>query len=159
MRISTATVLLLTVALLSCSEARNGTGMISQRIGKAVHSDRAKEVDLTKLTTFGWAYFYAFKPGTTRDEVCKFIDAGRNTCGRIIRIERAPDDHMFMIFGLNGQLTHVELHAVENGIFDFEFKDGGHPREKSVFKVRRSSLASGKEAIYLDRTVRPTTCQ
>jgi hypothetical protein len=140
----------LAVALAACSESRNSTGMISQRIGQAVHSDRIQELDLAKLTTFGWAYFYAFKPGTTREEVCKFIGAGRNTCGRIIRIERSPDDHMFLIFGLNGQLTHVELHAVENGIFDFEFLDGGHPREKSVFKVRRSSSASGKDTIHLE---------
>ena len=140
----------LAVALTACSESRNSTGMISQRIGQAVHSDRVQELDLTNLTTFGWAYFYAFKPGSTREEVCKFIGAGRNTCGRIIRIERSPDDHMFLIFGLNGQLTHVELHAVENGIFDFEFLDGGHPREKSVFKVRRSSSASGKDTIHLE---------
>ena len=148
-RYSTA-LLLLAVAATSCSETRNSTGMISQRIGHAVHADRVQELDLAKLTTFGWAYFYAFKPGTTREEVCKFIGAGRNTCGRIIRIERAPDDHMFMIFGLNGQLTHVELHSVENGIFDFEFTDGGHPRERSVFKVRRSSSASGKDTVHLE---------
>ncbi len=142
--------LLLAIAATSCSETRNSTGMISQRIGKAVHAHRVQELDLAKLTTFGWAYFYAFKPGTTREEVCKFIGAGRNTCGRIIRIERAPDDHMFMIFGLNGQLTHVELHAVENGIFDFEFTDSGYPRERSIFKVRRSSSASGKDTIRLE---------
>ncbi len=140
----------LAVALSGCSETRNSTGMISQRIGQAVHSERVQELDLAKLTTFGWAYFYAFKPGTTREEVCKFIGAGRNTCGRIIRIERSPDDHMFLIFGLNGQLTHVELHAVENGIFDLEFSDGGHPRERSVFKVRRSSSGSGKDTVHLE---------
>jgi hypothetical protein len=142
--------LLLAIGATSCSETRNSTGMISQRIGQAVHADRVQELDLTKLTTFGWAYFYAFKPGTAREEICKFIGAGRNTCGRIIRIERAPDDHMFMIFGLNGQLTHVELHAVENGIFDIEFTDGGYPRERSVFKVRRSSSSSGKDSVHLE---------
>ena len=145
------TVLLsLSLALVGCSETRNSTGMISQRIGQAVHSERVQDLDLTKLTPFGWAYFYAFKPGTTREEVCKFIGASRNTCGRIIRIERAPDDHMFMIFGQNGQLTHVELHAVENGVFDFEFTEGGHPRERAVFKVRRSSSASGKDTVFLE---------
>jgi hypothetical protein len=146
----TIALLLLALAVTGCSETRNSTGMISQRIGQAVHAYRVQEVDLGKLTTFGWAYFYAFKPGTTREEVCKVIGASRNTCGRIIRIERAPDDHMFMIFGLNGQLTHVELHAVENGVFDFEFTDGGHPRERSVFKVRRSSSTSGKDTVFLE---------
>ena len=136
--------------LLGCSEMRNSTGAISQRIGEVVHAPGAAEVDLSKLTSFGWEYFYAFKPGTTRDEVCKFIGAGRSACGRIVRIERAPDDHMFLIFGLNGQLTHIELHAVENGLFDMRFTEGGHPRSKSVFKVRRNSSASGKDVVFLE---------
>jgi hypothetical protein len=140
--------LALSLTLVGCSETRNSTGMISQRIGQAVHSERVNVLDLAKLTTFGWAYFYAFKPGTTREEVCKFIGANRNTCGRIVRIEQAPEDHMFLIFGLNGRLTHVELHAVENGIFDFDFTDRGHARDMTVFKVRRSSSSSGKDKIF-----------
>ena len=151
MRVTHLTSLLVTSALvLGCSEAANGTGTISKRIGEVVHAPGATEVDLAKLTTFGWEYFYAFKPGATREEVCKFIDAGRNVCGRIVRIERAPDDHMFLIFGLKGQLTHVELHAVENGEFDMPFTDQVHPRSKSVFRVRRSSSGTGKDAILLE---------
>ena len=134
---------------MGCSEARNSTGAISKRIGEAVHAPGATEVELGKLTTFGWEYFYAFKPGATREEVCKFIGAGRNVCGRIIRIEKAPEDHVFLIFGLNGQLTHIELHAVENGQFDMPLTEQGHPRSKSVFKVRRSSSA-GKDVIWLE---------
>lgn len=141
---------LVSALVLGCSEMRNSTGTISKRIGEVVHTSGAEEVDLGKLTTFGWEYFYAFKPGTTREEVCQFIRAGRNTCGRIVRIEKAPDDHMFLIFGLNGQLTHIELHAVENGQFDMQFNEQGHPRGKSVFKVRRSSSGSGKDVIFLE---------
>jgi hypothetical protein len=136
--------------VLGCSEGRNSTGMISQRIGEVVHAAGAAEVDLGKLTTFGWDYFYAFKPGATREEVCTFIGAGRNVCGRIIRIDKSPDDHMFLIFGLNGQLTHVELHAVANGRFDMQFPDGGQPRSKSVFRVRRSSSRNGEDVILLE---------
>ena len=132
-----ATAALLSVMALGCSEMRNSTGTISKRIGEVVHAPGATEVDLGKLTSFGWEYFYAFKPGATREEVCQVINAGRNVCGRIVRIEKAPDDHMFLIFGLNGQLTHIELHAVENGRFDMEFGEHGLPRSKAVFKVRR----------------------
>lgn len=143
-------VVVASVLALGCSEFRNSTGTISKRIGEIVHAPRATEVDLSKLTTFGWEYFYAFKPGATREEVCKFIGAGRNICGRIIRIEKAPDDHMFLVFGLNGQLTHVELHAVENGLFDVPFTDQGHPRSKSVFRIRRGSLGTGKDVVFLE---------
>ena len=150
MRLSLLSHLLVAALLVGCSEARNSTGTISKRIGEAVHTQGATEVDLTKLTTFGWEYFYAFKPGTTRDEVCKFIGANRNVCGRVVRIDRAPNDHMFLIFGLNGQLTHIELHAVENGQFDMPFTEQGHPRSRSVFKVRRSSSGTGKDIVYLE---------
>ena len=150
MRLSLLSHLLVAALLVGCSEARNSTGTISKRIGEAVHTQGATEVDLTKLTTFGWEYFYAFKPGTTRDEVCKFIGANRNVCGRVVRIDRAPADHMFLIFGLNGQLTHIELHAVENGQFDMHFTEQGHPRSRSVFKVRRSSSGTGKDIVYLE---------
>lgn len=133
----------------ACSEAINGTGSISKRVGEAARTPGTTEVDLGKLTTFGWDRFFAFKPGTTREEVCKFIGANRNTCGRIVRIERAPDDHMFLLFALGGQLTHLELHAVANGQFDFSFPESGLPRSASVFKVRRSSSSSG-EVIWLE---------
>ncbi len=144
--------LLLAAALVlaGCSEATNSTGMISKRIGEVVHEQKAAELDLPKLTTFGWDRFFVFKPGTTREEVCKFIGANRNTCGRIVRIERAPPDHMFLVFGLAGQLTHVELHAVANGVFDLPNHDDGHPKSASVFKVRRSSASNGAEDIVLE---------
>jgi len=133
----------------ACSEATNGTGSISKRIGEVARSPDTREVDLSKLTTFGWDRFYALKPGTTREEVCQFIGAKRNVCGRIIRIERAPADHMYLVFALEDQLTHVELHALENGQFDFSFPKAGQPRSASVFKVRRSLSGSG-EVIWLE---------
>lgn len=151
MHLTRLSALVLASALaLGCSEVRNSTGTISKRIGELVHTPGSTEVDLGKLTTFGWEYFYAFKPGTTREEVCQFIGAGRNVCGRIVRIEKAPDDHLFLIFGLNGQLTHIELHAVENGEFDMKFAEDGHPRSKSVFNVRRSVSGSDKHRIFLE---------
>jgi len=129
---------------------RNDTGAISKRIGELVHNAGTKEVDLRALPTFGWEYFYASKPGVTREEVCKLIGAGRNVCGRIVRIEKAPDDHVYLLFGLNGQLTHIELHAVASGRFDMEFPATGFPKSKAVFTVRRSSSSSGADTIYLE---------
>jgi hypothetical protein len=140
----------LTIVLTACSEARNSTGMISKRIGEVVHNPASAELDLAKLTTFGWEYFYAFKPGTAREEVCKFIGANRNTCGRIIRIEKSPDDHMFLLFGKDGNLTHVELHAVANGMFDVSFGDSGIPKSSAVFRVRRSSSGGATDSIVLE---------
>jgi hypothetical protein len=138
------------LALSACSEMRNGTGMVSKRLGEATHTPGATEVDLGKLTTFGWDRFYAFKPGATREEVCKFIHAGRNACVRVVRVDRAPEDHMFLIFGLQGQVTHVELHAVANGQFDFTFSDAGQPRSESVFRIRRSLSVMGSDTIWLE---------
>jgi hypothetical protein len=124
--------------------------MISKRIGEAVREPGAKRIDLTKLTTFGWDYFYISRPGATREEVCKFIGAGRAVCGRIIRIEKAPNDHVYLMFGLNGQLTHIELHALENGRFEMNIDENGHPRSKSVFKIRRSPSGSDKDQFLLE---------
>jgi hypothetical protein len=115
-----------------------------------VHMPGAKEVDLSTLPTFGWEYFYASSPGATREEVCKLIGAGRNVCGRIVRIDKAPDDHVYLMFGLNGQLTHIELHALANGRFDMQFPAEGFPKSKAVFKVRRSSSGSTVDTILLE---------
>lgn len=144
-------VLLFNLALIlgGCSEATNGTGSISQRIGEVVRTPGTKEVDLGKLTSFGWDRFYTLKPGTTREEVCRLVNAKRNVCGRIVRIERAPDDHMFLIFALGGQVTHIELHALSNGHFDVDVPEAGFPRSASVFKVRRSSAGNGED-IWLE---------
>ncbi|MCH7345480.1 hypothetical protein LZ017_19050 [Pelomonas sp. CA6] len=138
------------VLLLGCSEASNGTGSISKRIGEIVHTPGATEMDLRKLPTFGWAYFLASRPGASREEVCKLIGAGRNVCGRIVRIEKAPDDHVYLLFGLNGQLTHIELHALANGHFDMEFPAEGLPKADAVFRIRRSSTGSGPDTIFLE---------
>ena len=129
-------ILAFVAALVACSEATNGTGMISQRIGETARTPASREVDLSQLTTFGWDRVYATKPGVSREEVCKFIGAGRNRCGRIIRIERAPEDHMYLVFALNGQLTHIELHAVANGQFDPPLPESGLPKGDAVFRVR-----------------------
>ena len=136
--------------LLGCSEATNSTGMISKKIGEIVHTPGAKELDLSKLTSFGWDYFLATPPGISREEVCKLINASRNNCGRIIRIERAPEDHVYLLFGKAGNLTHVELHALSNGVFEVEFTDGGFPKGKSVFLIRRSYTGRERDAIRLE---------
>ena len=141
--------ILVAVAAIACSEATNSTGSISKRIGEEARAAGTAEVDLGKLTSFGWDRFFVFKPGTTREEVCKFIGANRNVCGRVVRIERAPDDHMFLVFALGGQLTHLELHAVANGQFDFAIPESGLPRSAAVFKVRRSSSGTS-EIIWLE---------
>jgi hypothetical protein len=138
------------IACLGCTEAINSTGMISKRIGEEVHQKKASEVDLAKLTTFGWDRFFVFKAGTTREDVCKFIGANRNVCGRIVRIERAPEDHMFLLFALGGQLTHVELHAVTNGEFDVPSLAEGHPKSHAVFRVQRSSSSNTVDRIVLE---------
>jgi hypothetical protein len=129
---------------------RNSTGTIIKRIGEVAHTPGVTEVDLSKLTTFGWEYFYVSKLGVTREEVCKLINAGRNVCGRIVRIEKAPDDHVYLLFGLNGQLTHIELHALSNGHFDMQVGEEGHPKSKSIFKVRRNLSGSGNDVIFLE---------
>ena len=133
-----------------CSEMRNDTGTISKRIGELVHTPGTTEVDLRALPTFGWEYFYVSKPGVAREEVCKLIGAGRNTCARIIRIEKAPDDHVYLTFGLTGQLTPIELHAVANGRFDMQIPTEGFPKNKAIFRVRRSSSGSGNGTILLE---------
>jgi len=131
--------LFLAALLAGCSEGRNSTGMISQRIGEVARTPGATEVDLGKLTTFGWDRVYVFKPGATREEMCKFMGANRNACGRVIRVERTPDAHVAMVFDLQGQVTHFEFHALANGQFDVAFGDHGIPRSAAVFRIRRST--------------------
>ncbi|MEK8034922.1 hypothetical protein AACH06_29250 [Ideonella sp. DXS29W] len=141
---------ILVIALVACSELGNGAGQISQKIGQVTHDPTSKEVNLSKLTTFGWEYFYFFKSGTTREQICQLIKANRNNCGRIIRYESVPDDFVALFFGLNGQLTHTELHALANGEFDFNVGADGYPREKAVFVIRRASAGTQQDRILLE---------
>jgi hypothetical protein len=142
-----ALALMVSVLAAACSEATNSTGMISKRIGETARLPGSTEVDLGKLTTFGWDRVYAFKPGTTRDEMCKFLGANRNVCGRVIRLEQTPEAHIAMVYDLRGQVTHFEFHALENGRFDVSFGEHGIPRTSAVFRVRRST---GTNEIWLE---------
>lgn len=137
----------LVVLAAACSEATNGTGSISKRLGETARAQ--DEVDLRKMMTFGWDRFHVLKPGTTRVEVCAFIGADRRHCGRVVRIERAPADHMVLLFSLGGQLTHLELHALANGQFDMTIPPEGFPRDAALFRVRRNATAAG-EALWLE---------
>jgi hypothetical protein len=138
----TTAALVMAAALAACSEVANSTGMISQRLGDAARTPGAAEVDLGQLTSFGWDRVYAFKPGATREAMCKFLGASRNACVRIIRLEKTPDAHVAMVYDLRGQVTHFEFHALANGRFDFSFGDNGIPRTAAVFRVRHSTGAS-----------------
>lgn len=141
----------MTCALMcGCSELLGGTGMISKRIGEVVRTPGSTEVDLTKLTTFGWDRFHVVKPGTSREEVCQLIEAGPDICGSIVRLEKVPDDHEYLVFGLDGRLTHLELHALANGQFVLRPNERGYVRARSVFQIRRSSNGAGKETISLE---------
>ena len=148
MRSLISAVLLTATLVAACSEATNSTGTISKRIGEAARSPGAKEVDIGKLTTFGWDRFYVFPPGATRDEMCKFLNAPRPVCGRVIRLERTPDAHVAMVFDLRGQVTHFEFHALQNGRFDASFGDNGIPRSASVFRIRQNP---GTEELWLEK--------
>jgi hypothetical protein len=140
--------LLLGVA--ACSEATNGTGMISHKIGELARDPGTRELDLTKLTSFGWDRFYFFKPGTSREDICKFIGANRSNCGRIIRYTAVPPDSVTLVFALGNQLTHTELHALANGQFDVTPGDEGVPKQAAVFRIRRSSSSGGEDRIVLE---------
>lgn len=136
--------------LWACSELGNNTGMISQKIGQVVRDPGAGELDLAKLTSFGWGYFYFFGPGTPRATICEFIGANRNNCGRVIRYDAVPSTHVALLFGLNGNLTHTELHALAHGEFAFEMPKDGVPKADAVFRIRRSAGEPGKERIFLE---------
>jgi len=136
--------------LAACSEVTNGTGQISKRIGEIVRDPTAKQVDLAKLTTFGWDRFYFFKAGTTREEICKFLGANRNTCGRIFRYQSVPADSMTLLFGLNGQLTHTELHALSNGNFEILKGTEGLSKEACIFRIRRGSTGTERDTVWLE---------
>lgn len=143
-------VVVLSLALAACSEATNGPGMISQRIGEAARNPDTKEIDLSKLTTFGWDRFYLFKAGTPREDICKFMPASWTNCGRVIRYQAVPEGSVTMLFAMNGRLTHTELHDLENGLFDFLPKEDGYAKEGLVFRVRRNPSSHGNDSILLD---------
>lgn len=140
------TVITLSWLIAACSEVANGPGMISQRLGERVRDPAVTEVDLGRLTSFGWDRFYVFKPGTTREALCEFIGAKRPQCGRIIRYTVVPDDCVALAFALGPQLTHTELHALANGRFDIAPSPGGQPRTAAVFRIRRET----SERIWLE---------
>ena len=137
--------LCLSLLVAACSELGNGAGQISQRIGEVTSNPEAREVDLAKLTSFGWDRFFIFKPGTPREDICRFVGANRTNCGRVFRYESVPQDSMALLFGLGSQLTHTELHALANGRFDLPPSERGYPKSAAVFKIRRSLSGSGQE--------------
>jgi hypothetical protein len=139
------------VAATGCSELGGGTGQVSKKIGAITQDPAVRELDLGKLTGFGWEYFYFFKPGTTREEICSFIGAKKGSCERIFRYERVPETHVALLFGLNGNLTHTELHDRAFGEFEIEMKEGGYPRSESVFLIRRSLGGEAVSKVYLER--------
>jgi hypothetical protein len=137
------------LAAAGCNDLLGEPGQISQRIGEAANAPSAVEVDLTKLTTFGWDRLILFKSGTPKSEICAFIGATDAYCGRVIRHESVAGESMTMLFALNGQLTHAELHALSNGRFDVAPIRGGIPRAACVFKIRKELAADGKSVIWL----------
>lgn len=140
------------VLLSSCSELGAGTGQISQRIGEITRDPSERQVDLARLTSFGWDRVYQFGPGSTREAICNFIQAGRNICGRVIRYPAVPADHQALIFALGPQLTHVELHALAHGRLDLgdEHASSGLPKTLARLRIRRLHLGSAQEQIVLE---------
>ncbi len=123
--------------LVACGEIAGGVGQISQKIGEQVSDPSVKEIELAKLTSFGWDKVYFFKPGTSRKDICAFIGARPGQCERVIRYEAVAPDSMALVFGLGSQLTHVELHSLANGRFDLASTGEGLAKEACVFRVRR----------------------
>lgn len=136
-------------ALAACSEVTNGTGLISQRIGEAVREPGVREVDIARFTTFGWDRVRYLPSGTPRDEVCRAMGANRKYCGRVIRYDAVPADAVTLLFWLDGQLTHTELHALANGRLDFAPGGDGLPRASAVFRVVHRVQADGHDDIVL----------
>jgi hypothetical protein len=148
---SNITLLLATaMVLFGCGELMGGAGPISKRIGELARETTAKEVDLGKLTTFGWDKVYFFKSGAPKKEVCEFIQADERECPRIVRHESIAGESMTLVFSLRDSLTHVELHLLENGKFDITPTKDGLPREKAIFKIRREIGAEGKSVYWLE---------
>jgi hypothetical protein len=142
--------LFLLAALAACNAAPNTAGQISERIGEIANDPTSREVDLTKLTSFGWDRLFMFKAGTTRDEICQFLKANRNTCGRVVRYESVPSGHTAILFVLGYQLTHIELHALANGEFDIDPGPSGLPRSSCVFKVRHVASTGAAPVAHLE---------
>ena len=143
-----AAVVVLCTALVACSAAPNSAGQISERIGQIANDPSTKELDLSKVTSFGWDKLHTFKAGTTRGEICKFLNAARNICGRVVRYDVVPAEHVALLFSLGHQLTHIELHALANGVFDVNIKEDGLAKSACVFKVRH--VMSSTPTAYLE---------
>ena len=138
--------LLLAPAFSGCNELTGGPGHISQRIGEVANDPAAKEVDLAKLTTFGWDRLHLFKPGTPKKEICAFIGASDGLCEQVIRHQSVAGESMTLVFSLKDQLTHAELHALSNGRFNVAPDKDGIPKESCVFKIRREPATDGKQS-------------
>ncbi|MGY4828188.1 hypothetical protein ACVNIS_06400 [Sphaerotilaceae bacterium SBD11-9] len=142
-------VLLTITVLVGACDLVNGAGHISQRIGETAKDPSASEVDIGKLTTFGWDRMYLFKPGTPKKKVCEFIEANEKYCDQVVRQESKEGESMTIAFSLANQITHIELHLLENGRFDMNPDDKGIEKSLAVFKIRRETDPNGKTMVYL----------
>lgn len=145
-----SSVLLFIGALAGCNLAPNAAGQISERIGEVANEPSSKELDLGRLTSFGWDRLYLFKAGTTREAICQFLSANRNLCDRVVRYESVPAAHMAILFALDGRLTHIELHALANGEFDVDPGPEGLPRSDCVFRVRHAASTGEASVAHLE---------
>lgn len=144
------TVVLAAAALAACNASPNSAGQISDRIGEIANDPSSQEVDLPKLTSFGWDRLFMFKAGTPREEICRFLSANRHSCGRVVRYEAVPSGHIALLFTLGPQLTHIELHALANGEFDVDPGPQGLPKSAAVFKVRHVASTGDAPIAHLE---------
>lgn len=138
----------LALVLAGCGMASDTAGQISERIGAAVRAPDSRELNLATLTSFGWDRLFLFKAGTPRSVLCRFIGAKRHQCGRIVRFDVVPEGHGALVFALDGQLTHLELHSRANGRFDVDVPEQGLARDRCRFRVRHvASVGAEPDAV------------
>ena len=136
-----ALVLLLWIA--ACSDL--GSGPITKALKHEIREIQAKQVELSKLTTFGWDEVFLFEPYTPRSSVCATLAVHPKHCERVIRAESNDDGQMTIAFRKAGRVTHAELHVRWNG--DFMPWPSGRPisRSAAIFRVVPEGFASSGE--------------
>lgn len=143
------------ISLLGCS-GPNQPGPVSKELHNKLRIEESHDVDLAKLTTFGWDELFMYGPYMLRTEICKQLGISESDCRKQVRAESSDDGEMVLIFRKHGKIVHTELHFRINGDFlPLSFPQPLTPQNARFAAKTEGESTSGKP--WMKLTYLPTT--
>jgi hypothetical protein len=139
--------------LVSCDPSGYLSGPVGKALRNEVRERKQREIDLVSMVPFKWDELFLFEPYSPRSEVCKELRLKESECSSIVKSESTDDGQMLLVFKLEAQIVHTEMHIRFNGDFTpLDFKQPITPTTAKFRVQEEGHSASGKPWLRL----RPT---